>query len=80
MNCLKRLNSFGRFRTSMGENVHEYESLYDSDEDYTEDDDDGDEDNLSTTSSSSSSSSASNDFIEVPINDKSIRELRIEHC
>ena len=65
----------------MGENVHEYESLCDSDED-DDDDDDGDDDeeddDLSTASSSSSS--GSDDFIEVPINDMSVMPHRREHC
>ena len=66
----------------MGENVHEYESLCDSDEDDDDDgdgdDDDEDDDDLSTASSSSSS--ASDDFIEVPMNDMTIIPQRRDHC
>jgi len=50
----------------MGENVHEYESLYDSDEESDDNSDDEFGDNLS-----SSDSSGSDDFIEIPLNNLS---------
>ena len=67
----------------MGENVHEYESLCESEDltdDNSDDDDDDDEndncddDNLSSSSSSSSSSASSDAFIEVPLNDMSLND------